>query len=94
MHDPPSACRRRLRTQLWSEAGSAKPEFAAAQFNFSRLPNWANYGRAGPRAKGFPMKAIVAICVAIATLWLADIELNDGRYSEATGRTIVGLIKK
>jgi hypothetical protein len=39
------------------------------------------------------MKAIVAICVAIATLWLADIELNDGRYSEATGRRIVGLLE-
>jgi hypothetical protein len=40
------------------------------------------------------MKAIVAICVAIATLWLADIGLNDGRYSDATGRTIVGLVAK
>jgi hypothetical protein len=40
------------------------------------------------------MRAIVAICVAIATLWLADIELNDGRYSDATGRRIVGLVVK
>jgi hypothetical protein len=40
------------------------------------------------------MKIIVALCVAIATLWLADIELNDGRYSDATGHTIVGLVAK
>ena len=26
--------------------------------------------------------------------WLADIGLNDGRYSAATGRTIVGLVAK
>jgi hypothetical protein len=52
--------------------------------------------RVGPGrgAKGLPMRAIVAICVAIATLWLADIELNDGHYSDATGRTIVGLVEK
>jgi hypothetical protein len=52
-----------------------------------------NYGCAKP-AQGFAMRAIVAICVAIATLWLADIELNDGHYSDATGRTIVGLVEK
>jgi hypothetical protein len=40
------------------------------------------------------MRAIVAICVAIATLWLVDIELNDGRYSDATGRSIVGMVEK
>jgi hypothetical protein len=40
------------------------------------------------------MKAIVAICVAITALWLADIELNDGRYGDVTGRTIMSLIGK
>jgi hypothetical protein len=45
-------------------------------------------------AKGFPMKAVVAICVAVTALWLADIELNDGRYGDATGRTIMSLIGK
>jgi len=40
------------------------------------------------------MKAIVAICVRIHCLWLADIELNDGRYGEVTGRTIMSLIGK
>jgi hypothetical protein len=40
------------------------------------------------------MKGIVAICIAVATLWLADIELNEGRYIAATGRTIVGLVVK
>jgi len=45
-------------------------------------------------AKGFPMKAIVAICVAFTALWLADIELNDGRYGDVTGRTIMSLISK
>jgi hypothetical protein len=40
------------------------------------------------------MKGIVAIGVAVVILWLADIELNDSRYSDATGRTIVGLVEK
>jgi hypothetical protein len=40
------------------------------------------------------MKGIVAICIAVAALWLADIELNDGRYSDATGRAMVSLVKK
>jgi hypothetical protein len=40
------------------------------------------------------MKGIVAICAAVVTLWLEDIELNGGRYSDATGRTMVGLAGK
>jgi len=36
-------------------------------------------------AKGFPMMAIVAICDALTALWLADIELNDGRYGDVPG---------
>jgi hypothetical protein len=40
------------------------------------------------------MKGIVAICAAVAALWLADIKLNDGRYSDATGRTMVSLVRK
>jgi hypothetical protein len=45
-------------------------------------------------AKGFPKKAVVAICVAVTALWLADIELNDGRYVDATGRAIMSSIGK
>jgi hypothetical protein len=40
------------------------------------------------------MKGIVAICVAVFALWLADIVLNDCRYSDATGRTMAGLVGK
>jgi hypothetical protein len=40
------------------------------------------------------MKGIVAAIVAIVVLWIADIELNDARYSEATGGAIVSLIGK
>jgi hypothetical protein len=40
------------------------------------------------------MKGIVVVSVAVLILWLVDIELNDSRYSEATGRTIVGLVGK
>jgi hypothetical protein len=40
------------------------------------------------------MKSIVVICMAVVVLWAADIELNDGRYSEVTGRAIVGLVGK
>ena len=47
-----------------------------------------------PWLKEFPMKAIVAIYVAVIALWLMDIELNDGRYGDVTGRTILSLIGK
>jgi hypothetical protein len=40
------------------------------------------------------MKGIVATVIAIAVLWIADIELNDGRYSDVTGRAIMRLIGK
>jgi len=40
------------------------------------------------------MKGIVAIGVAVAALWLADIILNDGRYGDATGRTMASLVRK
>jgi len=40
------------------------------------------------------MKSIVVICMAVVVLWAADIELNDGRYSEVTGRAIVDLVGK
>ena len=49
---------------------------------------------AGGWSQGIPMKAIVAICVAVAALWLADIELNDGQYGDVTGCTIMSLIGK
>jgi hypothetical protein len=40
------------------------------------------------------MKGIVVISMAVLFLWAAGIELNDGRYSEVTGRAIVGLVGK
>ena len=40
------------------------------------------------------MKGIVAAIIAIVVLWIADIELNDARYSEATGGAIMSLIGK
>ena len=42
----------------------------------------------------FQVKSIVAICITLAVLWVADIVWNDGRYSDATGRTIVRLVEK
>ena len=40
------------------------------------------------------MKGFVATVIAIAVLWIGDIELNNGRYSDATGRAIMSLIGK
>ena len=40
------------------------------------------------------MKSIFAICVAVVVLWVADIELNDGPYSDVTGRAISGSVGK
>jgi hypothetical protein len=40
------------------------------------------------------MKGVVAISVAVVALWLADIKLNGARYSDATGRTMVSLVRK
>jgi hypothetical protein len=45
-------------------------------------------------SRDFEMKSIVAICMAVVFLWVADIELNDGRYSDVTGRAIAGLGEK
>jgi hypothetical protein len=33
------------------------------------------------------MKQILAACVAIAVLWVIDVEFNNGRYSEVVQRT-------
>ena len=33
------------------------------------------------------MKQILAACVAIAALWVIDVEFNNGRYSEVVQRT-------
>jgi len=40
------------------------------------------------------MKSVVVMCMAVVFLWVVDIELNDGRYSDVTGRAIVGLVGK
>jgi hypothetical protein len=40
---------------------------------------------------GFQMKGIVAIGVAVGVLWLADVQLNDGRYSEVVVRATISL---
>jgi hypothetical protein len=68
-----------------------KPEFAASQFNFCRQSDWANYGCA---SKGIPHESHRRNMRRSTALWLADIELNDGRYGDVTGRTIMGLIGK
>ena len=38
------------------------------------------------------MKGIIAAGVAVAILWMVDIELNDGRYSAPVQRAILSLI--
>ena len=38
------------------------------------------------------MKGIGAAAVAIALLWMADIELNGGRYSEVIVRAVTTLL--
>jgi hypothetical protein len=40
------------------------------------------------------MKTIASLCAAAAALWLADLKFNDGRYGDATGRTIVGFVER
>ena len=40
------------------------------------------------------MKGIVATIIAIAVLWMADIEFNNARYSDVAGRAIMSLIGK
>jgi hypothetical protein len=43
-------------------------------------------------AKGMAMKGAIAVAVAIAVLWVADVELNGGRYSDAILRAVRSLI--
>jgi hypothetical protein len=38
------------------------------------------------------MKGAIAVAVAIAVLWVADVELNGGRYSDAILRAVRSLI--
>jgi hypothetical protein len=38
------------------------------------------------------MKGFVAIGVAIGLLWLADVQFNDGRYSNVVESAITSLI--
>jgi hypothetical protein len=38
------------------------------------------------------MKGIIAAAIAIAILWTADVEFNDGRYSGALLRAVESLI--
>jgi hypothetical protein len=40
------------------------------------------------------MRGIVAAIIAIGVLWAADIEFNNGRYSDVIGRAIMSLIGK
>jgi hypothetical protein len=46
------------------------------------------------QVRDFEMKSVVVMCMAVVFLWVVDIELNDGRYSDVTGRAIVGLVGK
>jgi hypothetical protein len=40
------------------------------------------------------MRGIIAAAIAIAILWMADVELNDGRYSAVILRAVESLIGK
>jgi hypothetical protein len=40
------------------------------------------------------MKGIGAAVVAVAVLWMADIELNGGRYSEVVQRAVTTLLRR
>jgi hypothetical protein len=45
-----------------------------------------------PGEKGMAMKGTIAAAVTVAILWLADVELNGGRYSDVVLRAIKSLI--
>jgi hypothetical protein len=38
------------------------------------------------------MKGAIAVAVTVAILWIADVELNGGRYSDAILRAVNSLI--
>jgi hypothetical protein len=40
------------------------------------------------------MKQILAACVTIATLWVIDVEFNDGRYSAVVERAFKSIIAR
>ena len=88
----PRPARRRTDIARWSRRFSSKP--SPQRFNLILVDYQIERIMVAPGAKGFPMKAILAICVAVTALWLADIELNDGQYGDVTGRTIMSLIGK
>ena len=40
------------------------------------------------------MKAFIATCVAIGVLWVIDIELNHGRYSDGAKRAVRSMLPR
>jgi hypothetical protein len=40
------------------------------------------------------MRRVMAAATAIAILWMADIELNDGQYGEAIERAVVTILTR
>jgi hypothetical protein len=40
------------------------------------------------------MKQILAACVAIAALWVVDVEFNNGRYSQVVRQAIKYVIAR
>jgi hypothetical protein len=73
-----------------------KPEFAAYQFNFSRLSDWANYGRVShDRCQEISHESHRAV-PAIVQFNIRQPEGSDcdAYRDDVTGRTITSLIGK
>jgi hypothetical protein len=78
------------------ESGGSGCHKTADRRGLAVRPVWAARCSVGcwTEKLGFKMKGIIAIGVAAALLWLADIQFNDGRYSNVVETAIVSLIGK
>jgi hypothetical protein len=61
---------------------------------FSVLRSVSNPTSFAPLPRTNDMKQILAACVAIAVLWVIDVEFNNGRYSQVVQRTFKYILAK
>ena len=38
------------------------------------------------------MKGIIAACIAVGVLWIADVELNNGRYTDVVKKAAKSIL--
>jgi hypothetical protein len=40
------------------------------------------------------MKGFIAVCIAVGILWVVDVEINGGRYSDVIKRAVMSVLPR